>query len=256
MTSDGRGTPLNPALAGLAAVAALAPDDPPKLRRIDRAALGSMHSHAGGRAWRVAPDGIHTSDEGPHRTRGEPTSVRLYLAVWGEELRAVAWDQGVPVALLLMTICTENGGAKLDGQRLVYPAERREPGFTSYEATPHKVSFGPCHVLLSTARAALGDRTLTARDCMDPGVNIRAMAAYVAQQFDRTGFDPILVAAAYNAGSVKTATSGKLSNPWRLRSWPGHLDRAAAWYGDAVAVLKEAGQLAALDATGLGRVVV
>jgi peptidoglycan L-alanyl-D-glutamate endopeptidase CwlK len=49
------------------------------------------------------------------------------------------------------------------------------------------------------------------------------------------GDDPILVSAAYNAGGVYKSSK----NPWCLRAYGDHLDRAARWYGDACAVLKE-----------------
>jgi hypothetical protein len=52
--------------------------------------------------------------------------------------------------------------------------------------------------------------------------------------------DPVLVAAAYNAGSLRKETA--TANPWRLRCYPlntgKHISRFVEWYGDACAVTK------------------
>ena len=59
--------------------------------------------------------------------------------------------------------------------------------------------------------------------------------AVIKQRWKKTGDDPILVAAAYNAGGIYKSQL----NPWHLHTTGDHLDRAARWYGDALAVLKE-----------------
>lgn len=221
------------------------------------APVSRPHSLFGGISWWVTPSGIRVAGEADvERTRGEPRSMRLYLASWGDIIAAAAEESRVPVALLLMTIATENGAARIEGQRLVYPAVRKEPGFVSDAATPHRISFAPCHVLLSTARAALGEPNLSSAQAANPTTNIRAAAHYIAGQRKKTGYDPILVAAAYNAGAIYDASSSsRYASRWHIRAWPGHLDRAAAWYGDACAVLREHERVAQLDDSGLGRVI-
>jgi hypothetical protein len=69
----------------------------------------------------------------------------------------------------------------------------------------------------------------------EPDISVMIGAAAIARRRSRTGDDPILVSAAYNAGGVYKSPK----NPWCLRSYGDHLDRAAKWYGDASAVLKE-----------------
>ncbi|RWO49220.1 hypothetical protein [Mesorhizobium sp.] len=71
----------------------------------------------------------------------------------------------------------------------------------------------------------------------DPAINIEIGTAEIKQRWAVTGADPILVAAAFNSGGVYEAQSDR----WHLRSHGNHLDRAAQWFGDACAVLKEAG---------------
>jgi hypothetical protein len=183
-------------------------------------------------------------------------TMRLYMAFWGPVIIAAAQETGVPVSVLLMTIGTENGAAKVNANRITILPSREEPGYTSDQATPHRVSIGPCHILISTARAAMGTQSIDRAWLSVPGNNIRAAARYIAGQKGATGYDPIKVAAAYNAGSLKDAQPGtKYGNPWHLRSYGNHLDRAAAWYGDAAAVISEAHLLAQADVAGLGRVV-
>jgi len=62
-------------------------------------------------------------------------------------------------------------------------------------------------------------------------------AAVIKQRWAKTGDDPILAAAAFNAGGLYNTNA----NPWHLRTTGDPLDRAARWYGDACAVLKEVG---------------
>lgn len=221
--------------------------------------MRSWHSKFGGREWRVAPDGIHSRGDGGlelHRTRGAPRTMRLYLALWGEELMAAARAEEVPLALLLMTLATENGPAQVDDNRLTYIPWRKEPGYVSDQETPHRISIGPTHVLISTARTAMGDPSIGRAWLQDVGNNLRACARCIRDKRGVTRFDPILVAAAYNAGGLYEALPGRSTwgNRWHLRTYGAHLDRAAAWYGDAARVLGSADELAGLDARGLGRV--
>ena len=81
-------------------------------------------------------------------------------------------------------------------------------------------------------------------DLLEPEISLYAAAAYMRDQADRdldrsTFLDPVLVAAAYNAGGLYQ--EAKRSNPWRLRCYPlgtgEHITRFVRWYGDACAVI-------------------
>ena len=217
----------------------------------------SWQSRFGGLAWRVTPDGVETlGSGGPLRTRGEPRTMRFYWATWAAELLVAARDTGVPVALLLQIIATENGPAAVDENQLHVLPPRKEPGYVDDEATPHRISVGPTHILISTARAAMGEASIDRRWLLEPRNNIRAAATYVASHRAETGFDPILVGAAYNAGGIYEAVPGRSrwGNRWHLRTYGNHLDRAAAWYGDACAMIQETHALTSYDLGGLARV--
>lgn len=222
----------------------------------------SWRSRFGGREWRLTPDGIVSRGpdglEEHHRTRGAPRTMRVYLAGWSDELRTVAREEGVPLALLLMTIATENGPASIDEELIRIPV-RREPGYVSDEATPRKLSVGPCHPLLSTAREVMADPDIDRGWLQVVENNLRVAARYIRRSATQHGYDPILVAATYNAGSIRQAPAtpgpeGHIGNRWHLYSWGNHLDRAATWYGDACAVVYEARELWSMDSAGLGRV--
>jgi hypothetical protein len=70
-----------------------------------------------------------------------------------------------------------------------------EPGYTSDEATPHRVSIGLTQTLISTAREAMG--MSFGRDwLLVPANAITAGTTYIAGQARQTSLDPPLVAAA------------------------------------------------------------
>jgi soluble lytic murein transglycosylase-like protein len=156
----------------------------------------------------------------------------------GETFQAAARRSGVPVELLLATACTESGGHA--------EAVREEPGYVSDAATPERVSPGLMQTLISTARDALHDPGLDRARLLDPATSIAVGAALIRRQALRsgqpTGFDPPLVAVAYNAGSLRA--TGEAENPWGLvqtrrdaAHW--HADSFCAFFNDALAVLAD-----------------
>ena len=204
-------------------------------------------SRYGGREWAVTGYGLmswdpDTGETEAHRTDGEPVTVATYLAHWREPLVRVSAEEGVPLEIMLATIATENGAAQLvRGSPRIRPP-REEPGYVSDEDTPHRVSIGPCHVLIETAQIAMRDPLIDREWLTDLENNLRASFRYLAQQDRRWehGYDPILSAAVYNSGGLYDAShpQSQYHNRWHLRSWGSHLDRFANWYGDALAVLR------------------
>jgi hypothetical protein len=203
--------------------------------------LFTEHSHFGAPTWwALTPNGLSINRAPPIRTPGEPATVRKIIDWWGADIRAACQEFGVPFELVVATIATEAGVDVQRGRISAETSERREPGFLSYHETPHRASVGLMHTLISTARLALGDQKISHLDLKAPRVSIRAGTSYIASQFPHTGFDPPLVAAAYNAGGLyKDDTPG---NRWRLRCYPigtgKHIDRFVPWFNDVFAVVK------------------
>ncbi len=144
----------------------------------------------------------------------------------------VQWSDhyGVPVEIIIATIATESAGKPR--------ALRKEPGYKSDAATPHRVSPGLMQTLISTARSALKDKSINRQWLFVPSNSIKAGTAYIAQQSKKTGMDPPLVFAAYNAGGVYLQTGA--NNRWKTRQFPigtgKHVDRAVNYFNACFAM--------------------
>ncbi|MDB5412830.1 MAG: hypothetical protein JWR10_1165 [Rubritepida sp.] len=190
---------------------------------------------SGSNRWRLTRAGVEIEGEKNARRNTSPSVAATCWSTHRPALEAAAQRFAVPVELLLATACTESAGRA--------DAVREEPGFTSDAATPNRVSPGLMQTLISTAREALADPTLTRARLLDPAVSAAAGAAYIRRQARSgsapTGFDPPLVAIGYNAGSLRVDRDG--ANPWGLiqtrrgaGSW--HADSFSAYLGDAYGI--------------------
>lgn len=195
-----------------------------------------------GYRWRLTPAGLVINDLPPVGTPGEPVTIRTTLAWFGPELRAACAEFGVPLELALACAATEATGAivaRRGTRDQARRARREEPGWISDAATPSRVSVGILQTLISTAAEALG-RPVTARELENPAVSARAGVAYMARQARATEFDPVRVAAAYNAGSLRVDRAR--GNPWRLVCYPPgtgeHVSRFVRFYNDAARILR------------------
>jgi peptidoglycan LD-endopeptidase CwlK len=210
--------------------------------------VSEWQSRFGGREWRVTEYGIVSRTPGEvgeerHRTDGQPLTVTRYLTHWLEPILRISEEEGVPVPLILATLATENGPARIvDGTPWVRPP-RKEPGYVSDRETPHLISVGPTHTLISTARWAMGEDRIDRGWLMDLENNLRAGFRALVKMGIRWkhDMDPILAAATYNSGGIYDASrpESRFHNRWHLRSWGNHLDRVADWYGDAAYVWRD-----------------
>jgi hypothetical protein len=185
-----------------------------------------------GAQWKLTSEGLLIEGQTrPVGSGGQPTTVGNVWTRWQTEITDAAKEFNVPIELVIATICTESGGNEL--------AERHEPGFTSPEATPHRISVGLMQTLISTARGESSKLGVPAnsitRDWLRSGRNsIRAGTSYMARQKAATQFDPPIVACAYNAGSVRRDPSP--GNRWKMVQFPigtsQHADRFVAWFND------------------------
>jgi soluble lytic murein transglycosylase-like protein len=195
---------------------------------------GAPQQASGGQSWRLGPGGVVVGGEAaPRRSAGAPETILRIWRTFRAPIEKCAAAYGVPAELILATIATESGGNPR--------AVREEPGYVSDAATPNRVSPGLMQTLISTARETLRDPVLDRAALLDPEVSLRAGTAYLRAQARVTNLDPPLVACAYNAGGLYPQEGA--ANPWKLRQFPigtgKHADRFVAWFGDAVAVLKD-----------------
>lgn len=202
------------------------------------AALRSVHGFRDGVTWRLTAAGIEVAGEVPVSAGRLVTVPRIWEA-YGADIRAMAGRYGVPAELILATICTESRGNRF--------AVRQEPGYTSDEETPDRVSPGLMQTLISTARGILASETDIAVEAIDrdwlftAGNSIRAGTAYIARQRGMTRLDPPMVACAYNAGGVYHQDGA--GNRWKMRQYPigtgEHADRFVMWFNDAFRMFAE-----------------
>lgn len=226
---------------------------------------GTLNWHAmfGGDAWAYDKHGVYTSrPDGTLKTwrsAGAPITVQEVIAQLEPQIAAASGKYGIAPELIVMTVATETGIYRKSG--FTGPETFRWEAGYKVNATGNPAydgkergdySAGPMQVLSDTARW-MNDRyklgyandtdftffknkpnPKTAKiGLYDPAICVDAGAAYLRHNMSKTGDDPLLVAAAYNAGGLYPDTT----NHWRIRSHGNHLDRAAEWYGDACSVL-------------------
>lgn len=202
--------------------------------------MTAWNQRYGGVRWRLTAEGVEIEGDGLQRTAGEPDTMRRMLRVWGSEIRSVSIVSEVPMAILMMTLATE-GALSWRGDYFAYPPHRIEPGYRSDALTPHRISIGPTHVLLSTYQSVMRAPKATRVEAAPLMSNLLAAGLYIRGRQALHRWDPILVAASYNAGGLYDASdqASQYHDRWHLRAYGNHLDRAARWYGDAVFVLAE-----------------
>ena len=186
------------------------------------------HTHFGGVMWELTDQGLVVNGK-LERSAGALVTVPKVWGAFRSQIEKAALEFRVPVELIVATICTESGG---DSKAL-----RKEPGWTSDSETPRRVSAGLMQTLISSAREALEDPSISRDHLFDPETSIRAGTAFIKNQRTKTFFDPPLVACAYNAGSLRRDESS--ANRWKIHQHPAgtgkHADRFVQWFNDCFA---------------------
>jgi len=217
-------------------------------------AIGSAGPHTkfpGGLKWAYDGRGVTVNDGAPMESSGKPVTCTAILGLYGREIFDAAMRHNVPPELIVMTIATETGSHR--------NANFTGPDTFRWEAHISDYSAGPMQTLGATARGVIKKFRLAHQNpptfankqmpppksnpLYDANASIDIGTAYIASQFPATSFDPILVAAAYNAGSIRQDSR----NPWRLKTFGEHLNRSAEWFGDACALLAKLRQGQSLD---------
>ncbi len=192
------------------------------------------------RTWKLSADGvIVTGEDAARRTPGQPVTMQRIAASFGglvtDVTRAVQIATGcrIPREMVLAVIAAESRG-RPDAERI--------------ERKIHDRSIGLMQLLTRTA-AGLGAKgpaepfapewtTLLG----DPATNVDLGVRYLARALNGAPFDPVLLYAAYNAGSTRAA-----GTPWGVlyhrqvdkdgKVIADAMDSFVAWFGDACAVL-------------------
>jgi peptidoglycan L-alanyl-D-glutamate endopeptidase CwlK len=234
------------------ALAVATPASVPAAAAISTGPLASVsasdwHARFNGQRWRADAGGVYTKgfDDGrsPMRTDGQPVTMRRIWALLGDAILAASRKHGIPPALIMMVIATETASYRNYGFTGPFTF-RWEPGVKVNDVTPNlfgDYSVGPMQILATTARWVIGTQRLDydafktapvferrpeppqSLPLYDAAANIDIGAAVIRQRWAQSGDDPILVAASYNAGGVYSSDD----NPWRIRCYGNHLDRAA-----------------------------
>lgn len=220
------------------------------------------HSRFGGDYWHFDANGVYTQNhDGSQkiwRTPGTPHTTMEIIGSYKKEIEAASKKHDVPQSLIIMTIATQTAafrkhrftGAKtFNWQQHVSLSDTGDANLDGKQKGDYNA--GPMQLLSNTARSMnklkkLGysenelkwfenkpSKNPESLGLYDAKISIDIGTAYIAHNRAKTGDDPILVAAAYNAGSLRPFSG----NHWRLECYGNHIDRAAQWYGDACAVL-------------------
>ncbi|MBW9114656.1 peptidoglycan-binding protein [Rhizobium cauense] len=173
--------------------------------------------------WCLTATGISIEGAAAVGSAGKPATVRDIWSKYGELCIRSAKQYGVPIELIVATIATESSG---------------KPDVRRAEPKIRDESVGLMQTLVGTARDALGRQSINGDDLLDPALSINAGTAYIAKQRGNTHFDAPLVAAAYNAGSLRKDAAE--ANRWRLLCYPtgtgNHIDKFVTWFADAMRV--------------------
>ena len=213
----------------------------------------------GGQAWRYEETGVFLrNNPQPLRTRGNPDTVNAILAIYGTEIFSAAMTRQIPPELIVMTIAVETADAR--NVNFTGPKTFRwEQGVTSYSAGPMQILEITARDVISKLHLVFEPQDVPPHFTTKPNVNPANNPLYdgdtcitlgvddISRHRDKTGLDPILVAARYNRGSLQRAAINA-DNPWGLVTTGDHLNRAAAWYGDACFVLSQLRQGQRLNA--------
>ena len=188
------------------------------------------------------------------RSKGEPISMMNMRNDYGDVIKIASSVFDIPQSWLAGMISIE--AARKPGFKWDPVSSRFEPGFKSWQTTPHRVSMGLMQTLLSTAQSMRDKydhilqiraipRKLTPDILTDPLVSVLLGAAYMRHQLDnRHGAGVpnsrnhcfVLLCGSYNAGRLRMTKR----NPWNIMTFgPTRIDKAIGFHNDWVYIEKQ-----------------
>ncbi|NVB84779.1 MAG: transglycosylase SLT domain-containing protein [Kofleriaceae bacterium] len=187
------------------------PDDIGTLAAATRGLLDPdrpYHRIFGGISWRVVNQRVRLHTGTPS---GSVASVRTCMNRYGASIRKWADHYKLSRASVAATALTESS-------------------CTNPAGSSDGLSSGPMQVTASTCAALMGLSRSTCRARMHsrPDFSFQVGAKYMGSSYQRNQHhrDPPKIAAAYNAGSLRSTSS----NRWHMVSTGNHIDRFVRWY--------------------------
>ena len=190
-------------------------------KRRKRWVIEEFHNYGSGEVfWRKTEQGVEIQGQGyvrwhANKLRQVRAVVRTYLPIATREAERFE----IPREYILATILTESGG---------------NPFAYRYEPRLDQSSLGVMQVLEGTAESLGLDDP---ERLFDPEICIHYGAKLIAEQSRFTLLDPVLVAAAYNAGRIAPG-----SNKWNLRMFDDYAGKWVRFYNDVMELLREVGE--------------
>lgn len=206
--------------------------------------LTEYHNPNGGTRWRLTSEGIDVEHVGHLRTDGEPKTMIQLWDDFGEDILAASGRLNVPVDVVAAMITIEAARVKHGENRLSFDprSDRKEPGYTSDEETPHRRSPGLMQTLITTAREMARKYKLLEGQVIDtellfnPTHSILLGAAYIAHQIGKYGVDPPLLCGAYNAGGVYQHSE----NEFKIRTYGAtRMPKFISYFNDFHAAIRQ-----------------
>lgn len=265
---DAAPTAAQPARRGRTARTEAAPEraGPIEASSLPHPQSSDWHNRFGGQEWRYDHRGVylreHQGGTVPLRWDRDLATMRRINDLMANHVLAMSSKHGINPALIMMTIATETHFQATRG--FTGPGTFRwEPSPSNDDVRPPfngTYSAGPMQCLATTVRELIARRSadfglnytpLTVAPALrskpprapsqhplyDYATNIDLGTAEIREHIRRSEHDPILVAAIFNAGSLRASHA----TAWGIHAHGDHLDRAAKWYGDACAFLAELG---------------
>lgn len=190
--------------------------------------------YADGVAWAYSASGLLQDGETSPRTNTAATVTAIF-DTYGDGLRAIALQEQCPIELLVAAIAlvADRVGVADAATYIEYLN-----GFTSVEATPELCYAGCTGLRFDYVRALFGE-VLPDGYIASPLTAMTAAAQHILGSIGATGFQPPMVASAFNADAVRYDATSR----WRMAQ-ATQIDGFVGWFNTAVAAIVMDGTLA------------
>jgi hypothetical protein len=188
----------------------------------------ASHRFADGGPWSYVANGlVESGSKSP--VANTPELITEVFSTFGDDLRNVATEEGVPIELLVAAIAlvAENVGTASAAHYVRYL-----DGFTGDNETPGLAYVGCTGLRFDRVRALLGGTTI-ADYVSQSQTAIRTAARHILSTIVDTRFQPPMVASVYNKdGSIVYDPTSR----WKMANGE-QIDRFLGWFNAAIAAI-------------------